>query len=124
MLEDNDRVWRSLCCGAGQRVLHVNKVVRWIENDQIEWPAGQRSVQDALDGAADDSTAIRLAAALAIGFDQLNRAPVAVDTDCAGRAAAERFERNRAGAGKAVQHAGVANLWRDDIEQRLSQLIR
>ena len=54
----------------------------------------------------------------------LDRARIAFDEGHVGGPAAERLDADRAGAGEAIEDASARQPWRQDIEQRLTQLVR
>src|SRR6266850_735739 len=109
---------RRIECGAG-----VIDVVRRIQQDQIECVGGRQAVQRGDHVRAPDSIASLHAAGLKVLLDQRHRAPVVLDERHVRRAAAQGLDADGARAGKSVEHARRLDARREDVEQRLAQLV-
>src|SRR5437867_5547989 len=103
------------------------RVVGRIEERYIE-PVGDGSIaqrfERPLDARADNNTPIRDPAVSEILFDERLRAAIAFDEGDGSGAAADRFDAERAGAGIRVEHARARNARRENVEDRLAQLVR
>ena len=96
--------------------------VRRIKHHDVE--GGAREIGErARDARANNSIALSDAAVREVVRDELLRAAIAVDERDVRRAAAQRFDADRARAGVAVEDARALDARREDVEQRLAQLV-
>ena len=101
----DDPVRGALRRGMPHRLVEVRVIVRRIQHHDVERSAGKRLHRGARRDVADDNTAFRLAAERGVLGDQRRGAAIVSMHVAADGAAAQRFERDRAGAGKDVEHA-------------------
>ena len=101
----------------------LGSVVRRIQQDQVERACRGQAPQHGDDVAALDSIALLHAAGREVRRDQRGRAAILLDERDVRGAAAQRLDADRAGPGKAVEHARALDPRRQDVEQRLAQLV-
>ena len=96
----------------------------YIEYWRVERRRGRARIRErASHICADDSIAVRDAAVREVFRDQRTRAPIAFDERHVRRASAERLDSAGTRPRIAVEHARPSHARRENVEQRLAQLV-
>src|SRR3954467_13990344 len=123
MLERDDASGGEVLPGRGDYRVEL-VVVRRIKNHDVE-RCGVEVAEGAANACADNNIAVRRYPAVGeVLLDQRLRAAVARDEGDMRGPAARRLDPDRAGPGVAIEDARAGRSRREDVEQRLAQLVR